>query len=521
MSEKLPVMILNKWWELFQHNQSRRFKIMLAVFWVTITILNPNIYMVIMHITSASGNLGAFSGSTAITFAFPILFALAAFLIPIACFNTCNQFDYDINSDDFNSTGLLDVTRIKFQSKSPQRLLEHQPEISIRPKRGVFRLTHIAGTKTHLIDNNVFNHGSIWVIFSFLLTATMFNSSLFLFDSPVSLTTLAINLTCVLLALVMTNFIIAIITHLKKMRAVTQSVLDEQKSGKRFYCEFSADVTRRNFDTSNDPYGVLVIENQRVNDLTNNISSQHPKVARVFEAIIALMNNDYATMMTINSLAPDKFTEVNSEKYLSDISYLQQISFSYVPAVIKEIVGSATSFNSKHIEITVDGDTTTHVETELVSAYDKLYANIIEINNKVLLIASYYNKITATKFLGSIQELIEHQGSLNRMQGNIAYSNKTAVIDKSLNQEIIPELENLMIHADPERKMKIRKEIDRINLFFDKQVEIDRRNALQIRSHYDKTVTISSDNSLDPTVNSIDQYLQGVDYYMKGLEDSW
>ncbi len=521
MSEKLPVMILNKWWELFQHNQSRRFKILLSVFWITITLLNPNIYIFIMHVISTSSNLDNFSGLTAIGLAFPILFAFAAFLIPIACFNINNQVDHDINSDDFNNECLFNASCIKFQSKSPLHLLEHQPEIFIRPKRGVFRLTHIAGTNTHLIDNNTFNHGSIWVIASFLFTAAMFNSSLFLLDAPVSSTTFTINLVCVLLVLVVTNFITAIITHLKKMKVITQSALEEQKNPQRFYCEFSADVTRRNFDTSNDPYGVLVIENQRINNLTNTINGQHPKVAQVFEAIITLMDNNYATMMMINSLAPDKFTEVNSEKYLSYIGYLQKTSYSYVPAVIKEIVGSASSFSSKHIEINVDGDATTQMEAELVSAYDKLYTNIIEINTKVLLIASYYNKITATKVLGSIQELIEHQNSIKSLHGSIAYSNKTAVMDKSLNQEIIPELENLMIHADPERKVKIKQEIDRINLFFEKQVEIDRRNALQIRSDYDKAVTINSDNALAPTVNSIDQYLQGVDYYMKGLEDSW
>ena len=95
------------------------------------------------------------------------------------------------------------------------------------------------------------------------------------------------------------------------------------------------------------------------------------------------------------------------------------------------------------------------------------------------------------------------------------------VMNKSINQEVIPELEALMLDADDATRDRLNEMVNKFKDFFQKQVDIDKQNAQILAIKYDKTVSIDMNISSSSSVSPADAYIEKAASYLDQLEQNW
>jgi len=136
-------------------------------------------------------------------------------------------------------------------------------------------------------------------------------------------------------------------------------------------------------------------------------------------------------------------------------------------------------------------------------------------------IYNYYRSISATKVLNSVRGVIDRRTKGFQNDDESLYSLQTMVMNKSINQEVIPELEALMLDADDATRDRLNEMVNKFKDFFQKQVDIDKQNAQILAIKYDKTVSIDMNISSSSSVSPADAYIEKAASYLDQLEQNW
>ena len=265
-------------------------------------------------------------------------------------------------------------------------------------------------------------------------------------------------------------------------------------------------------------------------------------VLKTSNKMLELIDKVYATMEIVNNKELAISNGLNEGMRRTSIEKLKVMVDFYIPTSIKWIqesgdddefktylikIKNRRAIESRHwlekkeidreMERNPMPDKTPSIKV-MLSNYAELYKNIksqVQEVNAIQAKLGIQNH-TATESLNALFE--ETATKSNSIVENYFYSNKTRVMDKSLNRELIPKLERMALLANDEDANLIASKIDEIKAYFKKQVQMD---AAEAQTLTPDQALISSDFGEDVTSQAIKKSLESVDYYMRELDQHW
>lgn len=244
--------------------------------------------------------------------------------------------------------------------------------------------------------------------------------------------------------------------------------------------------------------------------LDNKNSPQNSLFNEFGLALYLLLANSYNALQVINNTSSDLLPQAIYPQLHKDIDYLIYIIEQLVPECMQKL------------ESAYSGEYTVGVHTFLKKEYKKLCEEVLIHDGKVAKIRQYYEQVSQNGLLNSLKTAFDRPPEPRPIESPPINNNLAAipnkVIHRSIKEKIIPELQNLLIHADPSLKSEIQKSIDNFEAFYNKQL-LAQQAAIDLFEHKDSGSSINNQD-VDST-KSIQNRLSELDFYLKELDRQW
>lgn len=265
-------------------------------------------------------------------------------------------------------------------------------------------------------------------------------------------------------------------------------------------------------------------ESLAIEKLNKKLEGKNPEIVKTVIALRLLIDNTYAALIAINDNKVKIVTQKDEDRYANDSQKLKNIINGYAPTCIGKIQENVDAVQGLGIfDATNEGAiaSASSIDSQILRAYSELYSDILAQDELVKSIYSYYVNIIQNTAVVDFKSVIDRQARGWNAGEDETYSIKTSVMNESINKNIIPRLESLMIGASEEDVINIKNKIAEFKLFFKEQVAMDKEQALPQQITHDASNDINSVGISIPTRSAIEQELRDADFYLKQLKKRW
>lgn len=530
---KIAKLALIDWYKATYTRERLGHLINLAVFWFCALVVTPLSYyfFVTPNITaSASSTTGFTSIRLYIIYAITLLVIAATFRVAnLFLFRTVSKPQNPLESGIFNEARMpvKDITLKVVPAKIIANLLRIHLIKTKNTNPVVYRASE---TDRYYVDGYVFDSSTKARYVIILLSLAVSDFVFAAHNSVASIGTTAVNIAIFIIVLIGAQALLATTYRAQSRKQLNASIANTNKINIQPLCSYEISVKRTTSNslssikpsfmgkkTSPDDVSA-VIGGINVNELSAQSAHRDSKAKGLTTNLVKLINDTYSTITLINSINPSSFHASNSERYQSDVNQLRLMTDSYIPDCLNSIQESLLAYSSSPLNSTAHNHSN---ESDVIIAYAELSDDILKQNDIILGIYNYYRSISATKVLNSVRGVIDRRTKGFQNDDESLYSLQTMVMNKSINQEVIPELEALMLDADDVTRDRLNEMVNKFKDFFQKQVDIDKQNAQILAIKYDKTVSIDMNINPSSSVSPADAYIEKAASYLDQLEQNW
>lgn len=508
------------WWDKFKKREELTFWAQILVALIGIVLFSSevhHVYNLLIHAESVT------TGERSLTFAY-IMFVffmaqacLAVIFASTKAYNIISNDGADIWDSGFSKGVFSSVTVVsKFM---PARKIEgsYLGLFKDSPKSFLFQdsskpqvIYNIAETNDYLVRNFIFGVRSKFRTLSILAIASIMVIVIGLLSGGSSIVSVATFIVMLGVSLVMTEFVVAALVEFSNDSKI-KKVVNNKQTQDNLWCEYDIAVQRHRVGGA---IASLVLGGVKLKDITDVDTSSASKIEATVNNIEKLVDITYLVVHLVNAYDSDKQFAIEATQRREDIKDLLLMLNVYLPACVNEVYNSLVMISTNEKIRSSDLD--------VVKAYEELHKDLAEQNKFLLDMKNRYEGTVKNTILSDFRKVIDRR-SKGWQGGDVfeVYSLKTQVLDTSLNQKLIPELEYLMKGADDVSREKIQSKIDEIKSFFNEQVALDEQAVSNQMLEYDRSVSIDANSGIIPTADAVTSKLKQVDHYLNGLKRSW
>ena len=576
--------IITDWWATFTKKELWNNRANKVMFLIGMTVFNPLMYQLVVEIMARSNNASASQFSSMAHIYLPMTMLLVVGGIAGISANLYANYlnlHTNIESPAFKKhlfsnveVALKEAPRHTLVSNIRERSPDTHIQLFQRADQPQ-RIMRLAGTKEYIIYNYVFSITAKIRFAIYLVSAIIFNSFLSFIIDGSNLLMAVMHVVLLMAFMVLGDALYGSITRFMDLRRLTR----QPHIPYHAWCDTDINVKRRNdrAPVLYDGFTSLVVSYYTTNEVMQGVfksveldkvinrnRNNHHQIRKSLELLRTLINNTHETMLLINNTSAACFSKSNTDKYRTDVSFLESVNIVECKHHLTKIMEGIQAYSSiaeenkpnperepeldrwgnhtakivrdgKEYNVVVDtigistfrkleNDNATKTKNtaadDIIEIYESICSDIEDINKQVLDIKTYYQSLAENIAMNNFREAIERPKD-NWSNDQEIYSLQTEVMNKSINKEIIPELELLMVGASDETKAEIKETIEKFKAFFKKQVDIDKANQSQLALEYDKSVSIDGDNVIPTTADPAHAYLKKVNSYLDQLEKNW
>lgn len=537
MLTKVMSEISNKHWDIYTSDQINRFNIQLIAAFTAITFFNP---LTLSFLSNALGFDVEKGGSLSLSvFLFTAILAIA--INSLVWVKWSGLYS---NNTTRSRRVTLDVVSVKSISSMKPYATNFFSVQSV--------LTNFAGTDVYNIDRTLFTSTTRTRYLLLLASAVGVNTPLwFLSESTHMVSLLALPLV-VLVSLLAIDYVYGVACRLIFLKSHQDLFLkNKHDAANREFCNYQLQIS---CNEKKIPPLRIIVADVDIWQLYMDNTPSRSSTANAISAIKLLYKKTYTVMALINSqgrsIAVSSMKERNEKhiqrcefifanyipecvsylklNFVTQMSDVEKINQDNYPYSIMSNLGSGvgTYGNKKTLASAwsslMKGEASQqHSYDSIDDAYNNLTADILKQSKVVDEIFDYHESLTANNLASGIKQFIENQNHRLTIGSENNYSPKMKTLNQSINKEIIPELEKLMVHANHDETVKIKAQIKELNDLFQSKLQAEQIPTPQIALIINNTdpLSLNSVNNLSQT--PVESYLNQVSYYVDELKQHW
>ncbi len=529
--------ISNKHWDLYTSDQINRFNIQLILAFTSIAFFNP-------LTLSFLGNALGFDVEKGGALSISIFLFTTMLLIAINSLVWIRWSGLYSDKGTGSRRVTLDVVSIKNVSnlKSHARKLFSTQSV----------LTNFAGTDIYNIDRTLFTSTTRTRYLLLLVSAVIVNTPLWFLSESTRIVSLFTLPLLVMVGALIIDYFYTIVCRLIFLKRHQYLFLSNQNDdANRDFCNYQLQVSCNENDFHRQR---IIVADIDIWQFYMDNTSSYSSIIKAISAIKSLYRETYTVMALINTQNQNTLASSMKEQNKKHIQRCEFLFAHYIPECVSHLklnfgakmsdvekikadnysysimsnLGSGIGLHGNKQSLASAWRSLTKTETSkdrshnpIDDAYSSLTADILKQGQVVDEIHEYYKSLTANSVSSGIQHFIENQNHRLTIGSENNYSPKIKTLNHSINKEIIPELEKLMVHANHDETVKIKAQIKELNDLFQSKLQAEQIPTPQIALIINNTdpLSLNSVNNLSQT--PIESYLNQVSYYVDELKQHW
>ena len=521
---------LHKWWSLYQKKESLTFSVQLSLMLIGVFLLCTRefFYKIHDHIDS-SYRVWAWL-SWHLTFGeLLISFVLGTFM-SLKIFQLLTRKGLEIPNHKLSQSKFKD-TEIVLRHLPAKKILTQNNNalkkniINRASKKQV--IYQAIETDDYFLGSYVLSINSVYRLIAMFQGSQTIVLALAFFSKTPTITAFQsqfIPTIALSVFLLFSEVIISLAVHKYNNSKIKNIASRNSKSGNHIYCETDLTVkpySHKDFTSTlivgNTPSTSLASLKDDTSSLKDDAFNHHAVIEDVLNNINHVITTAYKAAYSVNSYNSVKQFEVDEGERRKHVKEILSTIDIYIPSIVKEIRESIKNMENLHLS-----DEKNQNVKNLSIAYNELRDDLSKQNKVLNDIVDLYQSSFKDNTLSNFRDLIERRenGWIGDSRFN-DYSIKTQVLNKSLNENLIPELEHMMIDANADEKELLLEQIEKIKAFFNEQVALDEELRSKKALNYDKSVSINSEKVPLQTVNAVNDKIKQVDMYLNELRKNW
>lgn len=521
---------LYKWWSLYQKKEHFTFLVQISLMLSGVFLLCTRgfFYKIHEHIDSSYTVWGWFGWY--LTFGELLVSLVLGAYISLNVFQFFTRAGLEITDHKLSQSKFKD-TEIVLKHLPAQKILIQNNNalkkniINIASKKQV--MYQAIETDDYFLGSYVLSINSVYRLIALFLGSQATVLVLGFFSKTPMLTAIQsqMMLTIALsVSLLFLDALISLAVHKHNNSKIKNIASRNLKSGEQIYCETELTVKPYDHDDFNSALVVggtplIGLASLRLNNYNpkDDTFSHFTVMEEVLNNINSVITTAYKAAYSVNNYDSEKQFEVDEDERRSHVKEILSTIDIYIPSIVKEIKESIKNMENLYLS-----DEKNQNIKNLSIAYNELKDDLLKQKQVLSEIINLYKSSFKDNTLSNFRNLIERRE--NGWKGDARfndYSIKTQVLNKSLNENLIPELEHMMIGASDDEKELLLKQIDKIKTFFNEQVALDDELRSTKALNYDKSVSIDSEKVPLQTVNAVDNKVKQVDMYLNELKKNW
>lgn len=522
---------LYKWWYLYQSKEQFTFLVQLSLMLGGVLILcSRGFFYKIHEYIETSYTAWAWLGWY-LTFGELLISFSLGILVTLKVFNFLSKVEPDGTEHELNK-GRYKDTEVVLKSLPAQKAWMHNTAMlkkNIINRAGSKQVVYqIIENDEYFLGSYIFSINSIYRLVALFLGSQMIIASLGFLSKTTVLMAIKTQLaTTVYLAifLLLVDFFISSVAYKRNNLLIKKIAARYSDSKDRVYCETDLIVKpckKADFYSTS----TLVVGGQSLTDLTTltvkdysaqDDADRYSIIESVLNNINSVIVTAYKAACAVNNYDSGSQFEIEAEDRRSHVKEILSTIDIYIPSLVKEV-----KISMKNMENLYLSDKRNKNLQNILTAYSELNEDLLKQKKALDEIISVYKSSFKDNTLSSFRNLIKRRE--NGWIGDSRFDNysiKTQVLNKSLNENLIPELEHMMVGASDNEKELLLAQIGKIKAFFNEQVSLDEELRSSKALDYDRSVSINSEKVPLQTVDLIKNKIEQVDMYLNELKKNW